>query len=153
MLHDGPYRWTDGTSQPREILLTDCIQVLRYSTTTAQLSNTVLASQAVQDDPDFFFKRILFVGGLPLERALKASDRDQVYVVHKQRLLTDNGSCYSLDLRSLWTKNSDDGHTRQHPKTTAERIRDKIAASKRILAENGSYPSDSFDICDRFGAW
>ncbi len=74
-----------------------------------------------------------------LELALQTSGCDQVDVIHKPRLLSDNGSSYiSADLAD-WLKDQGIRHTRgapNHPQTQGKIERWHQTLKNRILLEN-----------------
>ncbi|WP_421702417.1 IS3 family transposase [Aliiroseovarius sp.] len=80
-----------------------------------------------------------------LDLALQASGCDQVHVVHKPRLLSDNGSSYvSTDLAE-WLQNKGMKHTRgapYHPQTQGKIERWHQTLKNRILLENYFLPGD-----------
>jgi len=78
-----------------------------------------------------------------LDLALQASGCDQVYVVHKPRLLSDNGSSYvSTDLAE-WLQDKGMKHSRgapYHPQTQGKIERWHQTLKNRILLENYFLP-------------
>ncbi|NQY62084.1 IS3 family transposase [Cognatishimia sp.] len=80
-----------------------------------------------------------------LDLALQASGCDQVHVVHKPRLLSDNGSSYvSADLAE-WLQNKGMKHSRgapYHPQTQGKIERWHQTLKNRILLENYFLPGD-----------
>jgi putative transposase len=80
-----------------------------------------------------------------LELALQASDLEQVEVVHRPRLLSDNGSSYiSADL-ALWLEGKGMSHVRgapYHPMTQGKIERWHQTLKNRILLENYFLPGD-----------
>ena len=80
-----------------------------------------------------------------LELALKASGLDQAKVVHRPRLLSDNGSSYvSADL-AKWLDGQDMDHVRgapYHPMTQGKIERWHQTLKNRILLENYYLPGD-----------
>ncbi|MCP4212352.1 MAG: IS3 family transposase [Halieaceae bacterium] len=80
-----------------------------------------------------------------LDLALQASGCDQVHVVHKPRLLSDNGSSYvSADLAG-WLQNKGMKHSRgapYHPQTQGKIERWHQTLKNRILLENYFLPGD-----------
>jgi putative transposase len=80
-----------------------------------------------------------------LELALKASELDQVNVVHRPRLLSDNGSSYiSADLAN-WLDDQNMDHVRgapYHPQTQGKIERWHQTLKNRILLENYFLPGD-----------
>jgi putative transposase len=80
-----------------------------------------------------------------LELALKASELDQVNVVHRPRLLSDNGSSYiSADLAN-WLHDQNMDHVRgapYHPQTQGKIERWHQTLKNRILLENYFLPGD-----------
>ena len=80
-----------------------------------------------------------------LDLALKASDLDRAKVVHRPRLLSDNGSSYiSADL-AKWLDGQDMDHVRgapYHPMTQGKIERWHQTLKNRILLENYFLPGD-----------
>jgi putative transposase len=80
-----------------------------------------------------------------LDLALKASGLDQATVVHRPRLLSDNGSSYiSADL-AKWLDSQDMSHVRgapYHPMTQGKIERWHQTLKNRILLENYYLPGD-----------
>ena len=80
-----------------------------------------------------------------LDLALKASGLDRVTVVHRPRLLSDNGSSYvSADL-TKWLDREDMDHVRgapYHPITQGKIERWHQTLKNRILLENYHLPGD-----------
>ena len=80
-----------------------------------------------------------------LQLALAASGRDQARVVHKPRLLSDNGSSYvSTDLAE-WLDGNGMSHVRgapHHPQTQGKIERWHQTLKNRILLENYYLPGD-----------
>ena len=80
-----------------------------------------------------------------LDLALKASGLDQAKVVHRPRLLSDNGSSYvSVDL-AKWLDRQDMDHVRgapYHPMTQGKIERWHQTLKNRILLENYYLPGD-----------
>ena len=80
-----------------------------------------------------------------LELALQASGCDQVHVVHKPRLLSDNGSSYvSVDLAE-WLQDKGMKHSRgapYHPQTQGKIERWHQTLKNRVLLENYFLPGD-----------
>jgi transposase InsO family protein len=80
-----------------------------------------------------------------LEMALKASGCDQATVVHKPRLLSDNGSSYIAGELADWLDERDMQHTRgapYHPQTQGKIERWHQTLKNRILLENYYLPGD-----------
>jgi putative transposase len=80
-----------------------------------------------------------------LERALAASGLDQVTVVHRPRLLTDNGSSYIAGDLAAWLKSRGLAHIRgapRHPQTQGKIERWHQTLKNRILLENYYLPGD-----------
>ncbi len=80
-----------------------------------------------------------------LERALKASGCDRATVVHKPRLLSDNGSSYIAGDLAHWLDERDMQHTRgapYHPQTQGKIERWHQTLKNRILLENYYLPGD-----------
>jgi len=80
-----------------------------------------------------------------LELALQASGCDQVNVVHKPRLLSDNGSSYISGDLAEWLDNKGMDHVRgapYHPQTQGKIERWHQTLKNRILLENYFFPAD-----------
>ena len=80
-----------------------------------------------------------------LELALKASGCDQAAVVHKPRLLSDNGSSYIAGDLAEWLDDRDMEHIRgapYHPQTQGKIERWHQTLKNRILLENYYLPGD-----------
>ena len=80
-----------------------------------------------------------------LELALQASGCDQVNVVHKPRLLSDNGASYIAGELAEWMENQDMEHVRgapYHPQTQGKIERWHQTLKNRILLENYFLPGD-----------
>jgi putative transposase len=80
-----------------------------------------------------------------LELALQASGCDQVTVVHKPRLLSDNGSSYISGDLARWLDDKDMDHVRgapYHPQTQGKIERWHQTLKNRILLENYFFPAD-----------
>ena len=80
-----------------------------------------------------------------LELALQASGCDQVHVVHKPRLLSDNGSSYVSGDLAEWLQNKGMKHSRgapYHPQTQGKIERWHQTLKNRILLENYFLPGD-----------
>ena len=90
-----------------------------------------------------------------LDLALKASGLDQAKVVHRPRLLSDNGSSYiSADL-ATWLDGQDMDHIRgapYHPMTQGKIERWHQTLKNRILLENYYLPGDLEAEIDAFVA-
>jgi putative transposase len=90
-----------------------------------------------------------------LDLALKASGLDQARVVHRPRLLSDNGSSYvSADL-AKWLDGQDMDHVRgapYHPMTQGKIERWHQTLKNRILLENYYLPGDLEAEIDAFVA-
>ncbi len=90
-----------------------------------------------------------------LDLALKASELDRARVVHRPRLLSDNGSSYvSADL-ARWLDGQDMDHVRgapYHPMTQGKIERWHQTLKNRILLENYYLPSDLEAEIDAFVA-
>ena len=90
-----------------------------------------------------------------LDLALKASGLDQATVVHRPRLLSDNGSSYvSADL-AKWLDGQDMDHVRgapYHPMTQGKIERWHQTLKNRILLENYYLPGDLEAEIDAFVA-
>jgi len=80
-----------------------------------------------------------------LELALKTSGCDQVHVVHKPRLLSDNGSSYVSGDLAEWLQDKGMKHSRgapYHPQTQGKIERWHQTLKNRILLENYFLPGD-----------
>ena len=80
-----------------------------------------------------------------LERALQASGLDKARVVHRPRLLSDNGSSYLSDDLAQWLERHDMNHVRgapYHPMTQGKIERWHQTLKNRILLENYYLPGD-----------
>jgi putative transposase len=80
-----------------------------------------------------------------LELALQASVCDQAHVVHKPRLLSDNGSSYVTGELAEWLGDKKMGHVRgarYHPQTQGKIERWHQTLKNRILLENYFFPLD-----------
>jgi len=80
-----------------------------------------------------------------LDLALQASGCDQVHVVHKPRLLSDNGSSYVSGELADWLQNKGMKHSRgapYHPQTQGKIERWHQTLKNRILLENYFLPGD-----------
>ncbi len=80
-----------------------------------------------------------------LELGLQASGCDQVNVVHKPRLLSDNGSSYISGELAGWLENEGMDHVRGapfHPQTQGKIERWHQTLKNRILLENYFLPGD-----------
>jgi len=80
-----------------------------------------------------------------LELALKASGCDQAKVIHKPRLLSDNGSSYIAGDLADWLDDRDMEHIRgapYHPQTQGKIERWHQTLKNRVLLENYYLPSD-----------
>jgi putative transposase len=78
-----------------------------------------------------------------LERALSASGLDQVSVVHRPRLLTDNGSSYIAGDLAQWLEGRGMQHIRgapRHPQTQGKIERWHQTLKNRILLEHYDLP-------------
>jgi len=78
-----------------------------------------------------------------LEMALKASGCDQATVIHKPRLLSDNGSSYIAGELAEWLDDQDMEHVRgapYHPQTQGKIERWHQTLKNRILLENYYLP-------------
>ena len=90
-----------------------------------------------------------------LELALKASGCDQATVVHKPRLLSDNGSSYISGDLAEWLDGQGMQHTRgapYHPQTQGKIERWHQTLKNRILLENYYLPGDLEAQVDAFVA-
>lgn len=80
-----------------------------------------------------------------LELALQASGCDQVHVLHKPRLLSDNGSSYVSGELAEWLQDKGMDHVRgapYHPQTQGKIERWHQTLKNRILLENYFLPGD-----------
>ena len=80
-----------------------------------------------------------------LDLALKASGLDQAKVVHRPRLLSDNGSSYISAELAAWLDRQDMDHVRGaplHPQTQGKIERWHQTLKNRILLENYYLPGD-----------
>ena len=80
-----------------------------------------------------------------LDLALQASGCDQVHVVHKPRLLSDNGSSYVSGELAEWLDDKGMKHSRgapYHPQTQGKIERWHQTLKNRILLENYFLPGD-----------
>jgi putative transposase len=90
-----------------------------------------------------------------LELALQASGCDQVTVVHKPRLLSDNGSSYISGDLARWLDDKDMDHVRgapYHPQTQGKIERWHQTLKNRILLENYYLPGHLEAQIDAFVA-
>ena len=88
-----------------------------------------------------------------LEIALQASGCDQANVVHKPRLLSDNGSSYIAGDLAEWMESKDMKHVRgapYHPQTQGKIERWHQTLKNRILLENYYLPGDLKAQIDAF---
>jgi len=80
-----------------------------------------------------------------LELALQASGCDQANVVHKPRLLSDNGASYISEDLAEWLGDRDMEHVRgapYHPQTQGKIERWHQTLKNRILLDNYFFPAD-----------
>ena len=80
-----------------------------------------------------------------LNLALQASGLEQVAVVHRPRLLSDNGPCYVSGELAQWLERERMRHTRGapfHPMTQGKIERWHQTLKNRILLENYHLPGD-----------
>ena len=80
-----------------------------------------------------------------LDLALEASGLDQAQVVHRPRLLSDNGSSYVAGDLAEWLDDQDMDHVRgapYHPQTQGKIERWHQTLKNRILLENYYLPGD-----------
>ena len=80
-----------------------------------------------------------------LDLALQASGCDQAQVIHKPRLLSDNGSSYVSGELAEWLGDKNMGHVRgapYHPQTQGKIERWHQTLKNRILLENYFFPAD-----------
>jgi putative transposase len=88
-----------------------------------------------------------------LDLALAASGCDQVRIVHKPRLLSDNGSNYVSAELADWLTAQNMGHVRgapYHPQTQGKIERWHQTLKNRILLENYYLPGDLEASIGRF---
>ena len=88
-----------------------------------------------------------------LDLALQASGCDQAHVVHKPRLLSDNGSSYVFGELAEWLDDKKMGHVRgapYHPQTQGKIERWHQTLKNRILLENYFFPADLEAIIETF---
>ena len=88
-----------------------------------------------------------------LDLALKASDCDQVMVLHKPRLLSDNGANYVSGEHAEWLNDNGMDHVRgapYHPQTQGKIERWHQTLKNRILLENYFLPGDLNASIERF---
>ena len=91
-----------------------------------------------------------------LKLALQASGLDQAAVMHRPRLLSDNGSSYVSDDLAKWLERQDMRHTRgapYHPMTQGKIERWHQTLKNRILLENYYLPGDLEAQIDVFVAY
>lgn len=80
-----------------------------------------------------------------LDVALQAFGCDQVHVIHKPRLLSDNGSSYVSGDLAEWLQDKGMKHSRgapYHPQTQGKIERGNQTLKNRILLENYFLPGD-----------
>ena len=80
-----------------------------------------------------------------LDIALTASGCDQARIIHKPRLLSDNGSSYVSSVLAEWLDAQNMGHVRgapYHPQTQGKIERWHQTLKNRILLENYYLPGD-----------
>ena len=80
-----------------------------------------------------------------LDLALKASGLDHATVVHRPRLLSDNGSSYISEDLAAWLDDRRMGHVRgapYHPQTQGKIERWHQTLKNRILLDNNHLPSE-----------
>ena len=90
-----------------------------------------------------------------LELALQASGCDQAKVVHRPRLLSDNGSSYISGNLARWLNDKGMKHVRgapYHPQTQGKIERWHQTLKNRILLENYYFPEDLQTQIDAFVA-
>ncbi len=88
-----------------------------------------------------------------LEMALQASGCDQANVIHKPRLLSDNGASYIAGDLAEWMESQDMEHVRgapYHPQTQGKIERWHQTLKNRILLENYYLPGDLEAQIDAF---
>ena len=91
-----------------------------------------------------------------LELALQASGCDQATVVHKPRLLSDNGSSYISGDLAEWLDDQSMEHVRgapYHPQTQGKIERWHQTLKNRIMLENYYLPGDLEAQVDAFVAY
>ena len=91
-----------------------------------------------------------------LELALQASGMDQATVMHRPRLLSDNGSSYVSGDLAEWLERQNMRHTRgapYHPMTQGKIERWHQTLKNRILLENYYLPGDLEARIDAFVAY
>ena len=91
-----------------------------------------------------------------LKLALQASGLDQATVMHRPRLLSDNGSSYVSGDLAKWLERQDMRHTRgapYHPMTQGKIERWHQTLKNRILLENYYLPGDLEAQIDAFVAY
>ena len=90
-----------------------------------------------------------------LEMALEAAALDKARVLHRPRLLSDNGSSYISGDLAKWLKRHDMGHVRgapYHPMTQGKIERWHQTLKNRILLENYYLPGDLQNQIEAFVA-
>jgi putative transposase len=90
-----------------------------------------------------------------LDLALKASGLDQAKVIHRPRLLSDNGSSYIVADLAKWLDGQNMQHVRgapYHPMTQGKIERWHQTLKNRILLENYYLPGDLEAQIDAFVA-
>ena len=90
-----------------------------------------------------------------LELALDASGLDKARVLHRPRLLSDNGSSYISDDLAKWMKHHAMAHVRgapYHPMTQGKIERWRQTLKNRILLENYYLPGDLEEQIEAFVA-
>ena len=88
-----------------------------------------------------------------LEMALEATGLDGAKVLHRPRLLSDNGSSYIAHDLAHWLEERDIGHVRgapNHPQTQGKIERWHQTLKNRILLENYYLPGDLEAQIDAF---
>src|SRR6202042_3068113 len=88
-----------------------------------------------------------------LDLALKASGLDQAKVIHRPRLLSDNGSSYIAAALAKWLDGQNMEHVRgapYHPMTQGKIERWHQTLKNRILLENYYLPGDLEAQIDAF---
>ncbi len=88
-----------------------------------------------------------------LDLALQASGCDQATVLHKPRLLSDNGACYISGELADWLEDRQMDHVRgapYHPQTQGKIERWHQTLKNRILMENYYLPGDLRQKIDAF---
>ncbi len=88
-----------------------------------------------------------------LKLALKVSGCDEAHIIHKPRLLSDNGSSYISGDLAEWLEDQKMDHVRgapYHPQTQGKIERWHQTLKNRILLENYHLPGDLENQIDAF---